>query len=651
MQTAAACGTSGAMCVMCPTGQTCTNGQCTASSTCDATSCAGGCCVGPLCLPYASQNVGACGTGGQTCQGCTGVATCTMGQCVSMGTCNGTTCPNGCCSGNLCVPYASQSAATCGTGGAVCGACPAGNACVSGVCGTGTACDFFSCAGCCTGGTCVGTGSQSATGCGLNGAACAACAAGATCTGGVCTGGTTCNATTCAGCCNGNTCVSATSDASCGHSGSACVSCGPGQACTAGTCVPTVTPACIVITPNDYDFGTVQTGCRSAAKGFTLRNVCPTTVTVNAVGVAGSTAFASGALPMLPATLAANATQSFTVTFTPAAVGTASATLVVGVTQAAMSAVYQTRLTGSGASSGANVETFTLPTKTDVVLVVDNSCSMSSAQMALGSNANAFLAYAFGAGVDFHLAVTTTDMTAMGARGAFVGPAPTRVLKSTTPNLLSEFNARVNVGINGSASELMFAPAAASVTAPLVTTTNAGFLRGDANLSVLALTDAAEQSGLTVDQWAEQLLAVKGWRQRNRFSYSIIGPTQPTAPAGCFYDGLGSDPRHRDMIARTGGVSTEICSLPNTMVWRPEAQRVGQAVFGGRATWFLTGVPSPATATGLAVSIGGVLVPELGVAGRNWSYDATRNAVVFEPGSLPAPGQTVSFAYSVACMP
>ena len=50
--------------------------------------------------------------------------------------------------------------------------------------------------------------------------------------------------------------------------------------------------------------------------------------------------------------------------------------------------------------------------------------------------------------------------------------------------------------------------------------------------------------------------------------------------------------------------------------------------------------------------LNGVTVPELNASSqRNWSYDATRNAVVFEARSLPAPGQNVGFDYTVSCMP
>lgn len=610
-----------------------------------------GCCVGPLCVDFNNQNNSACGVNGSACAPCMG-GTCNTGQCSMVATCSPSTCPNGCCQGNLCVPLGGQNASQCGSGGLACQVCPMGNSCTAGACTPTVACDFFSCVGCCANGVCQPTSTQSPLSCGRNGVTCAACDPGATCSAGQCTGGSTCNATNCNGCCNGTTCVSAasTTATSCGHSGNACVACGPGLTCSSGVCVPMNMPSCIVFGPSDVEFGTVQVGCRSAVTPFVIRNICNFPVTLSALGSSnGSFTTSPLALPM---SLAANTNLSFNVTFAPSSQGRADGIIVVGATHSSGTFAYQTAVGGTGAATGANQDRFPIPTKTDVVLIVDNSCSMQSFQMALGNNANAFLAYAFGASVDFHLGVTTTDMMDPSQQGRFVGPVGQRVLRSTTPNLLQTFNQRVNVGTSGSGIELMFEPALAAVSPALLTSTNSGFLRGDAALSVLAFTDAVEQSPLPTQEYVRRLLAVKGQRRRNQFSFSFVGPTFATAPMGCLYDGTPPDARQSEMVATTGGVTSEICFVGNTQAWRTEATRVGQALFGARATWFLNARPSPAVAASLAVTINGATVPEFGGPGqRNWSYDAARNAVVFDPRSLPAPGQTVGVDYSVACMP
>lgn len=417
-------------------------------------------------------------------------------------------------------------------------------------------------------------------------------------------------------------------------------------------CVPQQNPTCLVFTPSDVNFGTVQTSCRSAVTPFSVQNICAFPVTISALGVAGN-GFTTSALS-LPTTLAAGASLSFAVTFAPTAAGRVDSILVVGATHSSGTFAYQTAVTGTGAASGLNQDRFTIPTKTDVVLIVDNSGSMQDKQMALGSSANAFLAYAFSANVDFNLGVTTTDMMAATDQGRFQGPMGLRVLRSTTPNLLQTFNSRVNVGISGSGIEEMFSPAVAALTQPLITTNNSGFLREDAALSVLAFTDASEQSPQPTADYLRRLLAVKGQRRRNQFSFSFVGPTLPAAsrPVGCTYDGNAPDARQIEMTSSTGGITSEICNVANTQAWRTEATRVGQAVFGARGTWFLTSRPAPATAASVTVSINGTTVPEMAAPNlRNWSYDGMRNAVIFEARSLPAPGQTVGFDYAVACMP
>ncbi len=632
-------------------------------------SCPSGCCVGPLCLAPSNQNDLACGVGGNACQACGASSSCTNGQCVSTTTCNAASCPTGCCAGNLCVPYTGQSSGLCGTAGASCSACSAGLSCNSGACTVTTACDFFSCAGCCSGGTCLAPGAQTSTSCGLNGVACGACQNGSTCTGGACTGGTACNASTCNGCCNGNTCVAATNDTACGQQGSACVSCGPGRVCSSGTCIAQALPACLVITPNDFDFGGVRTTCRSPATTVTVRNSCAQTITLTAIGLSGSPQFSTGALPSLPVALTTGQSRSFTVTFAATQVGPASTTLVVGAAQSPASVAYQTLFTGSGNTDGFQNDVFNIPLKTDAVFIIDDSCSMSDKQAGLGSNSNALFSYPISAGVDFNVGVTTSDFTPDGGEcvpgfGCFGSAGPQGrflasdagsplILKGTTPNLLTQFDRRVRVGVNGSGTEMLFAPSVAAVTAPLVTGANAGFLRTDTNLSFLAVTDALDQSPSSVEVHYQELMAVRGWRARNRVSWNVIGPTLATPTANCTYDdsNAGANPRLPDMVSRTGGYRTEVCTILNASAWRPEATRVGQAVFGARSTWFLTSVPSPATAASIAVWVAGITVPELSGATRNWSYDAARNAIVFERGSLPAPGQSVAMRYAPACSP
>ncbi len=270
-----ACGLGGATCVVCDpsAADSCTAGACTCGSrpacgagqrcvggacVCDAVSCAAGCCSGTTCNVPTS---GACGVGGVACTACdpglsdgcaSGQCTCGSGLACASGqacvgstcVCNASSCPSGCCNGNVCT---SPSPGACGTGGAACVACSGGSACANGSC---QGCSQTCASGCCTGNTC---NAPSMGTCGTGGAACAACDPGASnsCTGGVCACGSgsacpsgqacvggvcVCNAASCPnGCCNGDVCTSPSSSA-CGTGGAVCVACTGGDACVNGAC-------------------------------------------------------------------------------------------------------------------------------------------------------------------------------------------------------------------------------------------------------------------------------------------------------------------------------------------------------------------------------------------------------------------------------
>ncbi|HMI88771.1 MAG TPA: hypothetical protein VK550_32050, partial [Polyangiaceae bacterium] len=135
-----------------------------------------------------------------------------------------TSCPDGCCNGNICVTTPGM--ATCGKGGGPCKTCITGQRCD----GANCVCDSMSCTGCCDGNKeCKTNGPLT---CGTSGAPCAMCTATQQCSG---SGQCVCNAASCStGCCVGDTCVPYTgqSDTSCGTGGMMCGQCAAGKSCS-----------------------------------------------------------------------------------------------------------------------------------------------------------------------------------------------------------------------------------------------------------------------------------------------------------------------------------------------------------------------------------------------------------------------------------
>ena len=115
--------------------------------------------------------MGTCGTGGAMCAACPPARPAARQVRLQR-----QLLPNGCCdSSGKCQ---TSSNPTCGTGGVACTTCGTGTTCASGKC----VCNASSCgAGCCNGASCLPYASESDTLCGVGGATCAPCGSGLTC--------------------------------------------------------------------------------------------------------------------------------------------------------------------------------------------------------------------------------------------------------------------------------------------------------------------------------------------------------------------------------------------------------------------------------------------------------------------------------------
>jgi hypothetical protein len=110
----------------------------------------------------------------------------------------------------------------------------------------------------------------------------------------------------------------------------------------------------VTLTPTSLPFGSQTIGTRSAAQTTTLRNSGSAPLLVSSVGITGTNAgdFAqTSTCPVSPATLAANATCTISVTFAPSATGSRSAS--VTISDNATGTPHSVALSGTGATQGA----------------------------------------------------------------------------------------------------------------------------------------------------------------------------------------------------------------------------------------------------------------------------------------------------------
>lgn len=433
-----------------------------------------------------------------------------------------------------------------------------------------------------------------------------------------------------------------------------------------------IATSCLTISPDDLDFGTVKKDCFSARKIFNIYNTCQNPVKIESFGMvapAGEPAggpncpggapcpeFLVDGTPgfMAGTTIPAGNSMPFTfaLKYRPINYGQDNGAYLIKVTQNAQIVDYIVTLRGTGDMQGLNTDVFRQDTKpkADILLIIDDSCSMSDKQTALSQNFASFIKYASTNGVDYQIGVTTTDLN-RADEGLLKGDVNNpKILKPTTPNVEQLFKSKVIVGTSGG-TEGTAEIAVKALTAPLITAENAGFLRPDAVLAVVGVTDAGDQSPQPATVYENQLRNIKGAQRASQFSYNIIGPFLPN-PVTCgtstcsgtsCYDDFTDVSKHQYLVNRFNGVKEEICA-PS---WATSLESVGKNAFGYRTNFFLTAEPQGGT---VQVSIDGMMLAPTDPRGAPvWHYDATTNSVDFEPLFVPEPGRTLSVTYVVQC--
>lgn len=439
-----------------------------------------------------------------------------------------------------------------------------------------------------------------------------------------------------------------------------------------------VGPACLVIAPDDIDFGAVKPGCSSSTRTFSAYNVCTSNITItgfkvqaaagqpaggpNCPGTSYCPEFILVSTPSIPAgglTLVPGSTPiTFQGKYKALDVGNDNGAISVEAIQSGQNVAYLVNLRGRGDLNGLQTDSFVQDTqpKADILLTVDDSCSMQDKQTALSNNFAAFISYAAGAGVDYHLGVTTTDddppfcpgfglPCSSGWQGKLIGDMNNpKVLTPTTmvngKGVADLFKDKVKVGTNGG-TESGLITSLKALTAPLISNENAGFLRYDANLAVVVVSDAGDQSAQPLSYFTNRFMNIKGFNRASMFTFNVIGPLAVSPPSGCTYDDYTNSVTYQQMATQTNGVLSEIC----TSNWAQKLQDLGKTAFGFRTVFYLTTAPDLSGGKVLDVKVDGVAAPA-----TDFTYDAAINAVKFDPMKTPGSGKTLTVTYFTACL-
>lgn len=280
----------------------------------------------------------------------------------------------------------------------------------------------------------------------------------------------------------------------------------------------------------------------------------------------------------------------------------------------------------------------TYNTEVDVLFIVDNSDSMAPRQQAMANGTASFISALNQTGLNYRIAVTTTDMDSTGEKGRFVAQSGTpTVLTATTPNLVNILSQRFMVGAAGSRVEQGLAAVKAATSEPNLTGGNIGFLRKNSLLAVVILSDEDDQSP-SIDYKA-YLNTIKPPLRSGAASWLVnyIGIVQgDPACTSAEWQYFSPGVKYMNLAKASGGIQESICRTDLSKAATNMHARLMEVI----TEYFLDNTPNVST---IVVTVDGVMVPNSATNG--WTYHSDTNSIRFHGSAIPLPAQKIKVAF------
>ena len=260
--------------------------------------------------------------------------------------------------------------------------------------------------------------------------------------------------------------------------------------------------------------------------------------------------------------------------------------------------------------------------KLDIIWVIDNSGSMAEEQASLGSNFSSFINDFIDENVDFKMGVTTTDTRTNGGGYAYstsLADLTSARAQADEADFKADFARHVNVGIRGDGNEKGL-----QASESFINRYKDSWMRSDAYLVVVYLSDEEDQSPKTKEQYLAALQAAKNNAGYVK-AYSIVNTVPCTTGGGitCGYE------RYGYQAEQTGGTVADIKSNFATVL-----SDMGQQIINLLDTFPLAHDPINGS---VEVRVNGV------VQSSGWSV--TGRQLKFDAGSVPPVGANVQVRY------
>ncbi|MFT5685496.1 MAG: hypothetical protein ACI8RZ_006448 [Myxococcota bacterium] len=296
----------------------------------------------------------------------------------------------------------------------------------------------------------------------------------------------------------------------------------------------------------------------------------------------------------------------------------------------------------------------------DILLVVDNSCSMQPYQNKLAASFDSFLTYFIEGDVDYQIGVTTTSLQEVEYNPAYNKDCPQQVvdaipapgalvdgiiLTPDTPNPDSTFSDIVNVGICGAGYEMGLGSARLALQHAGSGVYNDGFLRDEAYLSIIFVSDEQDGSPLPVNDYINEFRDSKsgGGRESVIASALVVENTNACNPEQQEYATVGS--RYIDVAEQTGGLIGNICGDDFESIVTELSLNSSRLT----DTFYLSALPEPGSLL-VGVSNSGD-VYEIDCDTGEWTYelqedgDEVLGVIVFDRAYMPPPNSKITVKY------
>lgn len=383
--------------------------------------------------------------------------------------------------------------------------------------------------------------------------------------------------------------------------------------------------ALLEIDPDPMDFGETYVGC-SKDNTIELNSVGTDTLIISDLSFAGD-GFTLNTGYSLPITLAPGESFPLEFTFEPTSETVFNGALTV--TSNEPMGVRTATQTGTGDFAISYTDEWVVPADppTDIMFIVDQSGSMDDDQRALAENFRSFISALNTYSDNWQIIVANNDE----------GCNTTGILTADTAGYETAFEEGVREGSGTYIVdyEALLVPAANGVENTDAGECNEGFMRPDALLHIVAVSDEPEQSDCEdifspcESRWEElvdEMILKKGSASLTKVS-AVAGPV----PSGCTSSGNSAEAGtgYAEAVDATGGVFLSICADWGTSVEELAEASIQQDTFE---------LSHNAYEPSIVVTVNGATVSS------GWHYDEDTNAVIFDTDA-PDEGAAVSISY------